>query len=101
MLEMIEKLLVLQDRDQKIHRVQQELAHIIPERETLRAKASTTQAQFEATKTRVKQPLSYGFDVYQTLFDFGKSLSGYKASRETLKAREANIESVKRLAQIV
>jgi len=55
MLEMIEKLLVLQDRDQKIQRVQQELAHIIPERETLRARASATQAQLEITRTRVKQ----------------------------------------------
>jgi len=55
MLEMIEKLLVLQDRDQKIHRVQQELAHIGPERETLRAKATVTQAQLETAKTRVKQ----------------------------------------------
>jgi predicted nucleic acid-binding Zn-ribbon protein len=55
MLEMIEKLLVLQDRDQKIQRVQQELAHIVPERETLRAKATATQAQLETAKTRVKQ----------------------------------------------
>ncbi len=55
MLEMIEKLLVLQDRDRKIHRVQQELAHISPERETLRAKAAATQTQLEAAKNRVKQ----------------------------------------------
>ena len=55
MLETIEKLLILQDRDRKIHRVQQELAHISPERETLRAKAAATQSQLEAAKTRVKQ----------------------------------------------
>jgi len=55
MLEIIEKLLVLQDRDRKIHRVQQELAQIAPERESLRAKAGSTQAQLEAAKTRVKQ----------------------------------------------
>jgi predicted nucleic acid-binding Zn-ribbon protein len=55
MLETIEKLLVLQDRDRKIHRGQQELALIGPERETLRAKATTTQAQHEAVKMRVKQ----------------------------------------------
>jgi hypothetical protein len=47
--------LVLQDRDRKIHRVQQELAHIGPERESLRAKATTTQAQLETAKTRAKQ----------------------------------------------
>ncbi|MGO8839084.1 MAG: zinc ribbon domain-containing protein [Limisphaerales bacterium] len=35
--------------------MQQELAHIGPERETLRAKATATQAQLETAKTRVKQ----------------------------------------------
>ena len=55
MQETIEKLLVLQDRDRKIHRVQQELAHISPERETLRARAAATQSQLDAAKNRVKQ----------------------------------------------
>jgi uncharacterized protein len=54
MQETIEKLLVLQDRDRKIHRVQAELTHIGPERESLRAKAATAQAQLEAGKNRVK-----------------------------------------------
>ncbi len=55
MLETIEKLLVLQDRDRKIHRVQQELSHISPERDGLRARAATTQSQLESAKNRVKQ----------------------------------------------
>jgi predicted nucleic acid-binding Zn-ribbon protein len=55
MLEAIEKLLVLQDRDRKIHRVQEELAQIAPERETLRNRASATQTQLDAAKNRVKQ----------------------------------------------
>jgi predicted nucleic acid-binding Zn-ribbon protein len=55
MQETIEKLLILQDRDRKIHRVQQELAYIGPERETFRAKATATQAQLETARTRVKQ----------------------------------------------
>jgi predicted nucleic acid-binding Zn-ribbon protein len=55
MLDVIEKLLVLQDRDRKIHRVQQELAQIAPERESLRAKAGATQARLETAKNRVKQ----------------------------------------------
>ena len=55
MLEAIEKLLVLQDRDRKIHRVQEELAQIAPERETLRNRASSTQTQLDAAKNRVKQ----------------------------------------------
>lgn len=55
MLKTIEKLLILQDRDRKIHRVQDELAHIGPERDALRSKAASTQSQLEAAKTRVKQ----------------------------------------------
>ena len=55
MLDSIEKLLILQDRDRKINRVQQELAQIAPERESLRAKAGSTQSQLDAAKTRVKQ----------------------------------------------
>ena len=55
MQETIEKLLVLQDRDRKILRVTQELAQIIPDRENLRSKASSTQSQWEAAKLRVKQ----------------------------------------------
>ena len=55
MLEIIEKLLILQDRDRKILRVSQELAHIGPERESLKKKAASTQTALEAAKTRVKQ----------------------------------------------
>src|SRR5579863_3035715 len=55
MLEIIEKLLILQDRDRRILRVSQELAHIGPERESLRAKAASTQSSLEAAKLRVKQ----------------------------------------------
>src|SRR5579885_302638 len=55
MLEIIEKLLILQDRDRNIARARQELAHIGPERETFRARAAAAQAQLEAAKNRVKQ----------------------------------------------
>ena len=55
MLDAIEKLLVLQDRDLKIRHVQQELARIIPERETLRVKVSTAQTQLDTAKGRIKQ----------------------------------------------
>jgi predicted nucleic acid-binding Zn-ribbon protein len=55
MQEIIEKLLVLQDRDRKILRVTQELAHLGPERDNLRGKAASTQSQLEAAKLRVKQ----------------------------------------------
>ena len=55
MQETIEKLLVLQDRDRKISRVTQELAHIRPERESLKAKAASTQTALEAAKLSVKK----------------------------------------------
>ena len=55
MQEIIEKLLVLQDRDRKISRVTQELAHIGPERESLKAKAASTQTALDAAKLSVKK----------------------------------------------
>jgi predicted nucleic acid-binding Zn-ribbon protein len=55
MQEIIEKLLILQDRDRKISRVTQELAHIGPEREGLKQKAAATQHSLDAAKLRVKQ----------------------------------------------
>jgi predicted nucleic acid-binding Zn-ribbon protein len=55
MLEAIEKLLILQDRDRKIRRVQAELAHIEPERQMLKGKSSATQSALEAGKQRIKQ----------------------------------------------
>jgi predicted nucleic acid-binding Zn-ribbon protein len=55
MLEVIEKLLILQDRDRKIRRVQAELAHIEPERQGLKSKASGAQTNLDAGKQRLKQ----------------------------------------------
>jgi len=55
MLDTIEKLLILQDRDQKIRREQGELARIGPERQTLKVKAAAAQAELENAKLRVKQ----------------------------------------------
>jgi predicted nucleic acid-binding Zn-ribbon protein len=55
MQEIIEQLLILQDRDRKILRVTQELAHIGPERESLKARLAGTQTQLDAAKLRIKQ----------------------------------------------
>jgi predicted nucleic acid-binding Zn-ribbon protein len=55
MLEVIEKLLILQDRDRNIRRLEAELAHIEPERQTLKAKSGAKQAQLEAAKQVIKQ----------------------------------------------
>lgn len=51
-----------------------------------------------AIDTGDQSPMTYGFDVYQTLFDFGKNLSNFKASAQVFKSTQAHTESVKRLA---
>jgi predicted nucleic acid-binding Zn-ribbon protein len=55
MLDVIEKLLILQDRDRKLIRLREELAHIPVERLQLQAKVATTQASLDAAKHKVKQ----------------------------------------------
>lgn len=55
MFEAIEKLLILQDRDRKIRRVQAELSRIAPERQVFQARATETQTSLEQARTRVKQ----------------------------------------------
>jgi len=54
MQEIIEKLLVLQDRDRRILRIQEQLARIQPERVMLQSKSDHVQAHAESVKTRVK-----------------------------------------------
>lgn len=55
MFEMIEKLLILQDRDKKISRVKTELDHIGPERQALKTKSSGAQAALDSAKLKVKE----------------------------------------------
>ncbi len=50
--------------------------------------------------TANKEALAYGFDVYQTLFDFGKSLSKWRSSNELFKAQKAHTQSVIRVATL-
>jgi predicted nucleic acid-binding Zn-ribbon protein len=54
MLDTIEKLLVLQDRDKQIRRVRTELDHIGPERQALLTKANSAQGGLDAAKQKVK-----------------------------------------------
>jgi predicted nucleic acid-binding Zn-ribbon protein len=55
MLPVIEKLLILQDRDQNILRLREELERIGPERTALQAKLVTSQQQLDGARQRVKQ----------------------------------------------
>ena len=55
MLEAIEKLLILQDRDRMIRRMEAELARIEPERQTYQTKASSAHVQLDQSRLRAKQ----------------------------------------------
>jgi predicted nucleic acid-binding Zn-ribbon protein len=55
MLDVIEKLLTLQNRDHKLLRLRTELSRIEPERQALKARASSTQAGLESARQKVKQ----------------------------------------------
>lgn len=55
MLPVIEKLLILQDRDRQILRLQDELSRIDPERQQLQARLSSSQSALEAGKHKAKQ----------------------------------------------
>jgi predicted nucleic acid-binding Zn-ribbon protein len=55
MLPVIEKLLILQDRDRNILRVSEELARIAPERNELQGRLTSSQQQLDSAKQKVKQ----------------------------------------------
>ncbi|HVK59032.1 MAG TPA: C4-type zinc ribbon domain-containing protein [Candidatus Kapabacteria bacterium] len=55
MLPVIENLLVLQDRDRKIMRIEAELANLGPERAALDQRAQRAQTQADASKQKAKQ----------------------------------------------
>lgn len=55
MLPVIENLLILQDRDRKVMRVEAELNNIGPEKAALEARAKQAQGQLDAAKLKVKQ----------------------------------------------
>lgn len=54
MLEVIEKLLILQERDRNLRRVKEELTHVEPERQQWRTRVAQAQAALEEAKQRVK-----------------------------------------------
>jgi hypothetical protein len=51
----IEKLLILQDRDRRILRIKEQLARIEPERQLFQSRATSAQAGLDAAKLKVKQ----------------------------------------------
>jgi len=55
MQDVIEKLLILQDRDRRLLRVKEQLARVAPERQMLEDKASGAKAGLDAVKLKIKQ----------------------------------------------
>src|SRR5437773_2739946 len=55
MLQVIEKLLILQERDRLLRKVQDELTRIGPERQELQLRLAFSQSALEAAKLKVKQ----------------------------------------------
>jgi predicted nucleic acid-binding Zn-ribbon protein len=55
MQQIIDKLLILQDRDRRIMHIRDQLARIQPERESFQGQAAATQAGLDAVKTKAKQ----------------------------------------------
>lgn len=55
MLDVIEKLLALQDRDQRLKAFQTELTHIPEERKSREKQIADSAARLEESRTRVKQ----------------------------------------------
>lgn len=126
MLEAIEKLLILQDRDRKIIRVREELSRIQPERQGLQAKSATAQTALDNAKNRVKQIESdrkrleldvvakkqqiekYSLQQFQTKKNdeyraLGSEIDNCKASIVTLEDQEIELmeqaETAQKLAQ--
>lgn len=79
MLDAIEKLLILQDRDRRIRRLKGELAHIGPERHMFEAKSADAQSALEQAKMKIRQTESDR-----------KALELEVESRKQLIARYAN-----------
>jgi predicted nucleic acid-binding Zn-ribbon protein len=55
MFDIIEKLLILQDRDKQIRRLQSELAHIEPERQGLKTSAADAQVSLERARLKGRE----------------------------------------------
>ena len=55
MQQVIEKLLILQERDRRILQVREQLARVQPEREAFQGNAASTQASLDTVKTKAKQ----------------------------------------------
>ena len=103
MLDVIEKLLVLQDRDRKILRAKDELAHVDPERKDLQGRASGSQAKLDAAKLRVKhiesdrKKIELDVEAKKTQIDKYATQQLQTKKNEEYRALQNEIESCKKV----
>ena len=88
MLDVIEQLLVLQDRDQKIMRLQEELSRIEPERNALLSKADSSKEALKQAKTEAQQVESSRKDLELQVESKKKQIDRYASQQLETKKNE-------------
>ncbi len=88
MLDAIEKLLVLQDRDRNLHRTQADLASIAPQRARAQNLASSSQQALDAAKLRAKQTESDKKKLELDVEAFKERISKYSLQQFQTKKNE-------------
>ncbi len=88
MLDVIEQLLVLQDRDQKIMRLQEELSRIEPERNALLSKADSSKEALKQAKTEAQQVESQRKDLELEVETKKKQIDRYASQQLETKKNE-------------
>ena len=88
MLDAIEKLLVLQDRDRNLHRTQADLASIAPQRARAQNLASSSQQALDAAKHRAKQTESDKKKLELDVEAFKERISKYSLQQFQTKKNE-------------
>lgn len=88
MLESIEKLLILQDRDRKISQIKNEWARIGPERQSLESHAAHAQASLDVAKLRGKQIESQRKDLELEVEAHKQKIEKYSVQQFQTKKNE-------------
>jgi len=88
MQQIIEKLLILQDRDRRILQLREQLARVQPERQAFQDRAATTQAGLDTVKTKAKQVESSRKDLELEVESKKKQIERYALQQFQTKKNE-------------
>jgi len=88
MLEVIEKLLILQERDQKIHQTKTELDSVEPQRAAMRAKMSKCETILDNAKTQSNQVESERKDLENEVASKNDQIAKYSQQQLETKKNE-------------